>query len=185
MRRPLTCRAADTGISEISTNLGHDRAMTQTSATRIWTRALGAFFLLVALAAPLAGIPSAAIASGDAPKGDIDPREVELPAIVMPISVDGKLVNYLFVTLKVRVTAKADPWKIRDKAHVARDALVRAVHITPMTDPNNLKDFDRRKMQTVLKPALDRAFGAGTIESMRVIQLDSIKQVVRVPGAKK
>lgn len=147
---------------------------------QICIRTLRLFVLAAVLAAPVVAYAE------DKPVADgIDPREVELPAIVMPISVDGKLVNYLFVTLKVRVAPKADPWKIRDKAHVARDALVRAVHATPMTDPNNLKDFDRRKMQTVLKPALDRAFGAGTIESMRVIQLDSIKQVVRVPGAKK
>ncbi len=117
--------------------------------------------------------------------GEVNPRDVELPAFVMPISVDGKLVNFLFVTLKVMVAPKVDPWAIRGKAHIARDALIRAVHATPMTDPNNLKDFDRRKIQTILKPALDRAFGAGSIQSVRVIQLDSLKQTVRVPGVKK
>lgn len=142
-------------------------------------------YLFVALALGCVFSTTAYAASDKKPteEEERNVRDVELPTIVVPISVDGKLVNYVFVVMKVTVGPSYDPWKIRDKVHVARDALIRAVHRTPMTNPNNLKDFDRTKVSTILKPALEKAFGPGSVAAIKVIQVDSIKQVVKAPKA--
>ncbi len=108
-----------------------------------------------------------------------DPREVELPTIIMPISRNERLVNYLFVTFRMKLSPKADPWKIRDDAHYGRDALVRIVHKVDMTDPENLKDFDRSKIESDIIPAMEKVYGKGVIEKMWPEYLDSQKVAVR------
>lgn len=108
-------------------------------------------------------------------KGEKDPREVELPTIIMPVSKDGRLVNYLFVTFRMLMGDKVNPWKIRDKAHYGRDALVRVVHKVDMTNHDNYRDFDRAKIESDIIPALEAVYGEGTIEKMWPEYLDSHK----------
>jgi len=83
-------------------------------------------------------------------------QTVTLSPVALPIIVDGRLVNYVFVTAKVLLTPQADVITLRDKEPYFRDALVRAAHRTPFVLRNNYNHLD----DAALKASLFRDAGA-------------------------
>ncbi|MDZ4370916.1 MAG: hypothetical protein U1C74_05780, partial [Phenylobacterium sp.] len=92
----------------------------------------------IAAAAGLAAAPAAQAAApkGDA-KGDVG-QYVDLQPIGLPIVVDRKLVNYVFVHIRINLTSAANSARLREKEPFFRDALVRAGHRAPFTLPTDL-----------------------------------------------
>jgi len=60
----------------------------------------------------------------------------------MPIVVDGRLVNYVFVYVRVNLKSGSDVIKIRGKEPFFRDALVRDAHKTPFVLANDWQKVD-------------------------------------------
>ena len=91
---------------------------------------LAAFALLAAAPATASPPPSGGHGeSSDTPDEQEVSRSVDLGGLVFPVfTADGKLKNYLFVNARMRVADGKDPWKYREKAHLIRDAVVRASH---------------------------------------------------------
>jgi hypothetical protein len=58
---------------------------------------------------------------------------VDLSPVALPIVLNGRLINYVFVQVRINLTPSADAPKIREKEPWFRDALVRAGHRTPFT----------------------------------------------------
>jgi hypothetical protein len=92
--------------------------------------------LIASFAACYAVAPSQAAppAHGDAAE-EADEKEVarsiDLRGLVFPVFDEkGKLKNYIFINARMLVGAGNDPWKVREKAHLIRDAVVRAAHRT-------------------------------------------------------
>jgi hypothetical protein len=71
---------------------------------------------------------------------------VDLQPVAMPIVVDGQLVNYVFVYVRVNLTTGADVTKIREKEPFFRDALVRNGHRTPFVVPSDWEKVDAAKL---------------------------------------
>ena len=121
-------------------------------------------FLLAALALSLAG-PAAASEISSAP-----PPTVLMSPLALPIVVDGKLVNYVFVTMRLGLSSKADPEATRAKEPYFRDALVRAAHRTPFVRPDNYAAIDEPKMTAALMRETAAIVGPGVVTSIKILR---------------
>ena len=91
--------------------------------------------LAAILSLAAAGAHAAAPKKDD--KGDVG-QYVELQPVGLPIVTNGRLVNYVFVYVRINLTSSANVARLREKEPFFRDALVRAGHRTPFTDPKDL-----------------------------------------------
>ena len=95
------------------------------------------------IAAPaLAAEPDKSGAGKDGPAG----QYVDVSPVAIPILADGRLVNYVFVTFRVQLTAMADASKWRAKEPYFRDALARIGNRMSFTDPKNYAAVDAPRL---------------------------------------
>src|SRR3954453_18092554 len=100
---------------------------------------------LLILAAPVLILAGSAHAGEDKKSKEVG-QYVDLQPVAMPIVVDGRVVNYVFVYVRVNLKGGADVIKIREKEPFFRDALVRAGHKTPFVVPADWKKVDEAKL---------------------------------------
>jgi hypothetical protein len=122
-------------------------------------RALTAAVLLL-LAAPAQGAEK----DGKAPAG----QYVDLQPVGVPILVRGQLVNYVFVYVRVNLTAGADTIRVRQKEPFFRDALVRMAHRTPFTNPTDYNRVDEAKVSAAVMGEASAIAGPGVVRSVVV-----------------
>ncbi|CAN5351904.1 hypothetical protein BH09PSE2_BH09PSE2_13730 [soil metagenome] len=125
-------------------------------------RACVAVFALVALNA---ATPARA---SDEKKKEV-PHSVDLSPVGLPIVWEGKLINYVFVTLKLPVAARFDAAKLREKEPFFRDALVRAAHRTPFVRPWDFTHIDRPALTAVMLRESARIAGEGAVTSIEIV----------------
>jgi hypothetical protein len=87
----------------------------------------------------------------------------------MPIVVDGRLVNYVFVYIRINLTAAANLGALRDKEPYFRDALVKLGHRTPFTRYDDYTKLDEAKLSAALFQAAVGIGGPGTIASIQIL----------------
>lgn len=106
---------------------------------------------LIALA-PLALIAAPARAAAPKkPAAAPDGQYVDLSPVALPIIVRGLLVNYVFVSVRIQLSALANTAKLRAKEPYFRDALVRAGHRSPFfTLATDYTKIDEAKLKAVL-----------------------------------
>ena len=105
--------------------------------------------ILAALPVILAA--TAARANGGGEKGkESGGQFVDLAPVALPIVVGGRLINYVFVQVRINLTPSADALKVREKEPWFRDALVRAGHRTPFTKATDYTVIDEARMKTAL-----------------------------------
>src|SRR6201991_62151 len=100
---------------------------------------------LLILVAPILMIACAAHAAEKEKPKEVG-QYVDLQPVAMPIVVDGRLVNYVFVYVRINLTGGADVTKVRDKEPAFRDALVRDAHRTPFVVPGDWQKVDEGKL---------------------------------------
>jgi flagellar basal body-associated protein FliL len=103
----------------------------------------------LAIAGLLTAVAGAAEAADPKPQDAVQ-QYVAVSPVAIPIIVNGKIVNYVFVNVRVDLTARADSTKLREREPYFRDALVRAAHRTPFTDPNDYTRIDEAKLKAAL-----------------------------------
>jgi len=82
--------------------------------------------------------------------------------------VRGQLVNYVFVYVRLNLSAGADATRLRDKEPYFRDALVRMAHRTPFTVPNDYNRIDEGRLIAGLGREGAVIAGPGAIRSVVV-----------------
>lgn len=104
------------------------------------------------LAAPFALLAAGAHASEKKDKKAEKPggQYVDLSPVALPIVAGGQVVNYVFVYVRVNLSPSADLMKLRSKEPFFRDALVRAGHRTPFTDPKDYFHVDETRLKATL-----------------------------------
>lgn len=103
-----------------------------------------------ATTAVLLAIAGQALAAETAAPKTPDGQYVDLAPVALPIVVEGQLINYVFVSTRLQLSASADAAKLRAKEPFFRDALVRAAHKTPFTNPSDYTKVDVPRLQAVL-----------------------------------
>ncbi|WP_269513475.1 hypothetical protein [Brevundimonas subvibrioides] len=111
----------------------------------------------LAIAATAAG---SAAASEDAP-AETPPQNIT--AVGLPIIVDGRIRNYVFVTVRLTLGAGQTPEQVRAKEPYYRDALVKAAHVTPFVVQNDWAVVDTAAISALLMRVAPRISGAGAI----------------------
>jgi hypothetical protein len=94
---------------------------------------------------------------------------VDLAPVALPVVVGGKLINYVFVYVRINLTGGADLVRLRDKEPYFRDALVRAGHRTPFTRFDDYTRLDEAKLKATLYQAAVAIGGPGTIASIEIM----------------
>ena len=95
---------------------------------------------------------------------------VLMSPLALPIVVKGQLVNYIFVTVRLGLSDKADAAKLRIKEPYFRDALVRAGHRTPFVRTDTYTALDDDKMKAALLREANLVTGPGMIVSAQIIR---------------
>ena len=93
---------------------------------------------------------------------------VDLQPVAMPIVIDGQLVNYVFVYVRINLAGGADVIKLRDREPAFRDALVRDAHRTPFVVPGNWERIDEAKLVAALTRDAAVIAGPGALSSVVV-----------------
>lgn len=126
---------------------------------------------LIALA-PLALIaaPARASAPKKAAAAKTDGQYVDLSPVALPIIVRGLLVNYVFVSVRIQLSALANTAKLRAKEPYFRDALVRAGHRSPFfTMATDYTKIDEAKLKAVLLREAIAIGGAKEVKGVTVL----------------
>ena len=122
-----------------------------------------AFALVAALC--LAG-PAVAADQASPPAGST----VLMSPVALPVVVGGQLVNYVFVTLRLRLSPRADASQLRAKEPYFRDALVRAAHRTPFVRPDNYAVLDDDKLRAAVLRDTAAIAGPGMVVSVQIVR---------------
>jgi len=132
--------------------------------------------LLLAVAAP-----AAASAKKPDTKSEQVGQFVDLQPVALPIVVDGRIVNYVFVGVRLNLTANADTswWRAREPHF--RDALVRAGHQTPFTLAADHSKIDAPRLTASLMQAASAITGPNVIRSVAITSQASSRRV-RAPA---
>jgi hypothetical protein len=94
---------------------------------------------------------------------------VDLAPVSMPVIVDGKLINYVFVYVRIDLTSGADMPKWRDKEPYFRDALVRAGYRTPFTRFDDYTQIDEAKLKATLFQLAQQITGPGAVAAIEIL----------------
>ena len=103
---------------------------------------------------------------------------VDLQPVAMPIVIDGRLVNYVFVYVRVNLKSAADVTKIRDNEPAFRDALVRDGHRTPFVLANDWSKIDEAKLVAAMTRDAAAITGPGVVASVSVTSQTPQKRVM-------
>jgi len=115
---------------------------------------------------PLALIAGAA--SADDPKAAAG-QYVDLSPVALPVVIDGRLINYVFVYIRVNLTPSADAIKLRDKEPYFRDALVRMGHRTPFSLATDYTKLDEPRLKAAFYQAAVAITGPGQVASIQIM----------------
>lgn len=101
-------------------------------------------------------------------------RSIDLGGLVFPVfAQDQKLKNYLFVNARMKVADGKDPWKYREKAHMIRDAVVRAAHRTSFSVKDNPTKLDEKLAAAECLKAANDVLGETAVVTMTFTQIAS------------
>ena len=109
-------------------------------------------------------------------------QTVAMEAVALPVIVDGKLLNYVFVSIRLDLTTKADGAQVRAKEQFFRDDLVRMGHRTPFTRADDYTRIDDNKVKAEVQGFAASILGPGMIRSV-VITKEVSQKLLTLPGA--
>jgi hypothetical protein len=135
--------------------------------------------LLTALALIAASATAAEASGGGESKKGEGGQYVNISPVALPIVVGGKVVNYVFVNVRIDLTPSADAVKIREREPYFRDALVRAAHRTPFTLAGDYTKIDEARLKAaVIRDAV--ALAPGVVRGVVIVSQAPKSQRVRV-----
>lgn len=135
----------------------------------------------LALIAALIATPAMAVEGAATIK--IDPS-IPLAPVAVPITENGKLVNYVFLSIKIMLSPKADLYRLVGQEPYYRDALVRAGHRQNLGVPGDPNRVDEKLVKAVLKREAASFMDARMIASIEIVRQDPKKRVARSVPAK-
>ncbi|HEY1425292.1 MAG TPA: hypothetical protein VGF50_01350 [Caulobacteraceae bacterium] len=115
------------------------------------------------------GLPLTLMAGAATAQAKQAGQYVDLAPAPLPIVVRGRLVNYVFVYMRINLVSGADTPRWRDKEPYFRDALVRLGHRTPFTLPGDVMHIDQARLKAALYQAAVAITGPGVVTSVEIL----------------
>ena len=100
--------------------------------------------------------------------GDAAAAVVNLQGVGLPVIADGRVRNYVFVSVRLHLSGSANMEAVRGKDAHFRDALVKAAHRTPFTLADDWSSLDPAALSRALMAAANRIAGRGKISRVEV-----------------
>jgi len=116
-----------------------------------------------------ASLPLVLLAGAASAQTKASGQYVDLSPVAMPILIDGHLINYVFVYLRVNLTPSADALRLRDKEPYFRDALVRMGHRTPFSLRTDYTRLDEARLKASFLQAASAIAGPGAVASIEIL----------------
>ncbi|MFI4936247.1 MAG: hypothetical protein ACHP7N_16670 [Caulobacterales bacterium] len=121
------------------------------------------------LSLPLIAAGAASVAGSALAQAKTAGQYVDLAPVALPVVVDGRLINYVFVDIRINLTSSGDMPKLRDMEPYFRDALVRIGHRTPFTRYDDYTRLDEPRLKAALFQQAAAIAGAGAIASIEIL----------------
>ncbi len=134
-------------------------------------------------AVALAVTAGAASASGPPAKGAPVGQYVDLSPVAIPCLEGRKLRNYIFVAVRLKLTARADAQKLRERTPYFRDAMVRAAHRTAYNLPTDFDRLDEARFKAMMLTEATRLAGPGMIAGIAFTSPPQAQHRTRRPGS--
>lgn len=128
--------------------------------------------LLAAACGVLVGMANPAMASEEKKEGGeqaLDPT-YKLGSMTIPIIANGRIVNYVFVAMTLKLTSGTEVQSFKDKEPALRDAIVKAAYKTPFTRADTWKEVDGPRLTTFVLGQCALLFGKGKVASVEIVK---------------
>jgi hypothetical protein len=120
---------------------------------------------LIAATAVISAAAPAALAE-DAPSGG---QSLSMPGVGLPVITEGRLRNYVFVSLRLHLGGSATPETMRAKEAFLRDALVRASHRTPFVVADDWTRIDPAALTASVMRSAATIAGRGSVTRVEIV----------------
>ena len=122
---------------------------------------LGAALLLIAA--------TSASAAEKGPKDAVGDQYVNVSPVAAPIVLNGQLINYIFVTLRLNLAPGVDALRLRDREPFFRDAFVRVAHRHPFVKAGDYTHVDERALKAAMMTESARIAGPRVVTSVDIV----------------
>lgn len=124
---------------------------------------------LFLFAVPAIALASRAYAAPEAEK-PAEAAWVTMTGLGLPIVVEDRVINHIFVELKLHLKPGHPLEQVRAKDAAMRDELVRAGHATPFVLPTNYNRINEQALARSLMQIASREVGRGVVTRVEVVR---------------
>ncbi len=117
----------------------------------------------------LAGLTLATLPAMAGEKKDEPDPSVKLASVGIPVFQGHTVSNYLFLSIRINLTAKANIAKLRDMEPYFRDALVKAASKTSFAQANRDDLLDEPRFKAAMMVEFGKVAGPGMIQSIEIV----------------
>jgi len=110
-------------------------------------------------------------AAPTAPDQHVPGTAVEMPYLIAPLTVEGKLISYAYVSSRIIAVSPSAAIDVRDKTPFIQDAYVRDVNHTSICDGSNPPKIDTGKLRTRLFADTMKIVGADKLSEVELIKI--------------
>lgn len=96
---------------------------------------------------------------------------VEMPFLIAPMSVDGKLEGYAYISSKLTTASPSASVEVREKLAFIQDAFVRDVNAAPIGSAADATQVDRKLLAARLVADARRVVGAAKVSGIDFTQI--------------
>lgn len=125
-------------------------------------------------AATLAAASSTAARAEDAPE---EAPTYELAVVGLPVVIDDRIRNYIFVRLLLHLADGQDPTAIREMEPHIRDSVVRMGHRRPFSIPGEANRLNAGAIAGHAMAACNRVYGRGVVRRVEVTEQQPQRRV--------
>ena len=112
-------------------------------------------------------------------------QTIQMESVALPVIVNGALLNYVFVSIRLELMPKADGAAVRAKEQFFRDDLVRTGHRAPFTRFDDYTKIDEAKVTAEILHAAPGIVGAGVVKTAVITKQVSQKMLATPRAAAK
>jgi hypothetical protein len=105
------------------------------------------------------------------PATHVPGTSVEMPYLIAPVTEDGKLVSYAYISSRIIATSPSAAIDVRNETPFIQDAYVRDVNASSISDASDPPVVDRAALIKRLLAAAQRIVGASKVAQVEIIQI--------------